>query len=302
LIEGGFVMDAIDRIRAFNRFYTGHLGLLTRSYLGSGLALTEVRILHDLDTPVAPRARDLALGLGLDEGQVSRVLAGFERRGWLDRPPSSADARVRDLRLTGEGRRVAAELRDASRAALAALIPARRVAAVAAALAEAEAALGDGPVTLRDLAPGDAGWIISRHGALYAQDEGFDASFEALVAEILAAFLRHHDPSRERGWIAARGGVRLGSIFVVAETSEVAKLRLFLVEPSERGSGLAQQMLDTAIRFAQDAGFATMRLWTHESHRAAGRLYARNGFVLTEARPTRSFGQDVVSQVWERGV
>jgi DNA-binding MarR family transcriptional regulator len=296
----GFGMDAIDRIRAFNRFYTGHLGLLTRSYLGSGLGLSEVRILHDLDVADPPRARDLAQGLGLDEGQVSRVLAGFERRGWLERHPSAADARVRDLVLTREGRRLAAELRAASRAALAAVIPAARAGAVADALAGAKAALVPGQVTLRHLMPGDAGWIIGRHGALYAKDEGFDTTFEALVAEILAAFLRQHDPARERGWIAARGPLRLGSIFVVAEAPEVAKLRLFFVEKSERGTGLAQQMLDAAMGFARDAGFTAMRLWTHESHRAAGRLYARNGFGLTEASPTRSYGQDVVTQVWER--
>ncbi|WP_309668290.1 helix-turn-helix domain-containing GNAT family N-acetyltransferase [Tabrizicola sp.] len=293
-------MDSIDRIRAFNRFYTGHLGLLSRNYLGSGLGLTEVRILHDLDATEPPRARDLALGLGLDEGQVSRVLAGFGRRGWLERRPSEVDARVRDLGLTAAGRQVVAELRAASRAALAEVIPVARAEVVARTLAEAEAALGRGEIALRDLAPGDAGWIIERHGALYAEDEGFDVTFEALVAEILGAFLRQHDPARERGWIAARATLRLGSIFVVAEAPKVAKLRLFLVERSERGTGLAQQMLETALDFARGAGFTSIRLWTHESHRAAGRLYARNGFRLTEAHPVQSFGQDMVTQAWER--
>lgn len=295
-------MDAIDRIRAFNRFYTGHLGLLSRSYLGSGLGLTEVRILHDLDAERVPKARALAHRLGLDEGYVSRVLAGFERRGWLERRRGAGDARVRDLALTVEGRAAAAGLRAASRAALAEVIPAARIGAVAAALSEAEAAFGIGEVVLRDLQPGDAGWIIGRHGALYAEDEGFDATFEALVADILAAFLRHHDPARERGWIAVRGSQRLGSIFVVAETPQVAKLRLVLVERSERGTGLAQRMLETAMGFARGAGYSAMRLWTHESHRAAGRLYARNGFILTEATPARSFGQDVVAQVWQRAL
>jgi DNA-binding MarR family transcriptional regulator len=293
-------MDAIDQIRAFNRFYTGHLGLLQQSYLGSGLGLTEVRILHDLDRPNPARARDVALELGLDEGQVSRLLAGFQRRGWLERRPSASDARARELVLTAAGRAQVADLREASRAALATVIPAARAEAVASALADAQAALAAGEVTLRDLHPGDAGWIVSRHGALYAADEGFDESFEALVAEILAAFLRKHDPARERGWIAARGPLRLGSIFVVAEAPEVAKLRLFFLEKSERGTGLAQRMLDTAMGFAQGAGFASMRLWTHESHRAAGRLYARNGFALTGGGAARSFGQDVVEQVWER--
>ncbi len=295
-------MDAIDRIRAFNRFYIGHLGLLSRSYLGSGLGLTEVRILHDLDAENVPKARAVALGLGLDEGYVSRVLAGFERRGWLERQRGTGDARVRDLALTQAGRAAAAGLRAASRAALVQVIPAARIGAVAAALDATEAAFGVGEVVLRDLQPGDAGWIIGRHGALYAEDEGFDATFEALVADILAAFLRHHDPARERGWIAVRGSRRLGSVIVVAETPQVAKLRLVLVERCERGTGLAQRMLETAMSFARDAGYTGMRLWTHESHRAAGRLYARNGFILTEATPARSFGQNVVAQVWQRAL
>jgi DNA-binding MarR family transcriptional regulator/GNAT superfamily N-acetyltransferase len=293
-------LDVLDRIRAFNRFYSGHLGLLTDSYLGSGLRLTEARILHDLDQPDPPRARDLARDLRLDEGQVSRVLAGFQRRGWLKRRPSAGDARARDLVLTAAGRAQVAALREASRAALSTVIPAARLEGVAQALADARAALETGEITLRGLQPGDAGWVISRHGALYAADEGFDEGFEALVAEILSSFLRRHDPARERGWIAARGPLRLGSIFVVAETPEVAKLRLFFVEKSERGTGLAQRMLETAMGFAQGAGFTSMRLWTHESHRAAGRLYARNGFALTRSGPARSFGQPVVEQVWER--
>lgn len=295
-------MDSIDRIRAFNRFYTRELGLVGRSYLGSGLGLTEVRILHDLDTARPQNARDLARELGLDEGYVSRVLAGFERRGWLVRVPAQGDRRVRDLALTEAGRAEASRLRAASRAGLAEAIPSARLAAVAEALGKAEAAFGRGDVVLRGLQPGDAGWVMSRHGALYAADEGFDTSFEALVGAVLAEFLRGHDPARERGWIVARGSRRLGSIFVVAEAPEVARLRLVFLEPSERGTGLAQRMLETALRFARDAGYRRMRLWTHESHRAAGRLYARNGFVLMDAQPGRSFGVDVVTQVWERAL
>lgn len=299
-------MDTIDRIRAFNRAHTARLGILGRSYLGSGLGLAEVRILHDLDRDSPPRGRALAKVLGLDEGQVSRSLARFERMGWLTRRVAGDDARRRDLGLTPAGKRLVADLKARSRAGIAALIaPLGRDerSALIAALDTAEALLsGDAPApaVLRDLAPGDAGWIVERHGALYAEDEGFDASFEALVAEIVADFLRSHDPARERGWIAARGDHRLGSIFCVREAETVAKLRLFLVEKSERGNGLAQGMLETCLAFARAAGFRRIRLWTHESHRAAGRLYARNGFALTGSVPARSFGRDVVEQVWER--
>jgi GNAT superfamily N-acetyltransferase len=155
-------------------------------------------------------------------------------------------------------------------------------------------------MNLRDLEPGDAGWVISRHGALYAAEEGYDHTFEALVAEIMAEFLRRADPVRERGWIAEDGGTPLGSIFCMADDPDTARLRLFLIDPAARGTGLAQVMLDTCMSFARAAGYRHMRLWTHESHRAAGRLYARNGFVMTDTAPARAFGQDVVDQTWER--
>jgi DNA-binding MarR family transcriptional regulator len=295
-------MDSIDHIRAFNRLWTGRIGLLSRSYLDSGLGLTEVRVLHDLaDGPV--RARSLAQGLALDEGYLSRMLRQFEARGWITRVVVEGDARARDIALTADGHAQAKALKAASRDAIAAMMAGLdgvQQHLLQDGLARATAALADQPVTLRALQPGDAGWITARHGAIYAADEGFDATFEALVAEILAAFLRGHDPARERGWIAARGDQRLGSIFCVAGPDGTAKLRLFFVEHAARGSGLAQRMLDTCIGFARDAGYPRIRLWTHESHRAAGRLYARNGFALTDSRAARSFGQDVVEQTWER--
>ncbi len=155
-------------------------------------------------------------------------------------------------------------------------------------------------VVLRPFRDEDSDWIIERHGALYAQAEGFDETFPVLVAGIVRDFLTAHDPERERGWVAEREGQRLGSIFCVDAGDGVAKLRLFLVEPEARGTGLAQRMLEACVGFAQEAGYARMRLWTHESHRAAGRLYARNRFELTASAAARSFGVDVVEQTWER--
>jgi GNAT superfamily N-acetyltransferase len=160
-------------------------------------------------------------------------------------------------------------------------------------------------IVLQPFTASDADWLIARHAVLYAADEGFDETFHVLVADIVARFLATHDPIRERGWVAWRGAARLGSIFCVTEDAQVpgvAKLRLFLVEPSARGTGLAQMLLDTCLGFARSAGYTRMRLWTHESHLAAGRLYARNGFRLCESRPARSFGQDVVEQVWDRAL
>lgn len=158
----------------------------------------------------------------------------------------------------------------------------------------------DDTVILRDLRIGDAGWLIEQHGALYARDEGFDESFEALVAEILAAFIRAHDPATERGWIAEEGGNRLGSIFCVQSGEPgVAKLRLFLLVPEARGRGLGQRLLDECLGFARAAEYTHLKLWTHESHRAACALYARNGFTCTASFPVRSFGVDLVEQTWE---
>ena len=154
-------------------------------------------------------------------------------------------------------------------------------------------------IELRDLAPGDAGWVISRHGALYAAEAGFDAHFEALVAKIVADFLRHHDPAREHGWIAWSGGRRVGCIFCVRVNDDVAKLRLFLLEPEVRGRGLGRRLLATVLDFARSRGYRRLTLWTHESHRAACALYAATGFTLTEARPVHNYGCDLVEQEWQ---
>ena len=160
-----------------------------------------------------------------------------------------------------------------------------------------------GTVTLRDLEIGDAGWLIEQHAVLYARHDGFDASFEALVAEVLAAFIRTRDPARERAFIAEEDGRRLGSVFCMRSGEPgVAQLRLFLLVPEARGRGLGQRLLDACLGFARGAGYARMRLWTHESHRTACALYARNGFFLTQSRPVRSFGQDLVEQAWEIGL
>jgi len=158
-------------------------------------------------------------------------------------------------------------------------------------------------VTFRDLEPGDAGWLIERHAVLYTRDEGFDATFEALVAEILAAYIRRHDPATERAFIAVEDGRRLGSVFCVQSGEPgVAKLRLFLLIPEARGRGLGQRLLDACLGFAREAGYDRLRLWTHESHEAACALYARNGFELIASCPVRSFGVDLVEQTWEIGL
>lgn len=302
------IMDDIDRIRAFNRLYTGRFGLLSRSYLRSGFGVSEARLLYDLGESPGAEARALARALGLDEGQVSRTVAAFVKRGLVERGTDEGDARRRPLRLTAAGQEFLAGLRAQSRAAVAESLsglPDGRGARLAALLGRAtRLMIAPDAVDLRSLQPGDAGWVIGRHGALYAQDEGYDQRFESLVAGIVAGFLDRGDTGRERGWIAVDAtGDRLGCIFCMAEgpdQPDIARLRLFLLEPDARGTGLAQRMIETCLGFARDAGYRHIRLWTHESHRAAGRLYERNGFTLTSRTEGEAFGQKVVDQTWER--
>lgn len=158
------------------------------------------------------------------------------------------------------------------------------------------------PARIDRFTAGDSDWLIARHAALYARDEGFDASFGPLVAGIVQDFLACHDPAREAGWIARDDARRLGSTFVVAESDRIAKLRLVLIEPEARGTGLAQRLMDTALGFASEAGYTRMRLWTHASHVAACRLYARNGFAPISSVARRSFGQDVIEQIWDHAL
>ena len=298
-------MDIIDRIRAFNRFYTAWLGVLDRNFLQSGLGLTEARVLYELGRPEPPAARAMAAGLGLDEGYLSRILKRFAAAGWLDRRPDPEDARRARLGLTAAGTAALADLRARSRAAIGSQIAglsAGDAGRLTGAMAEMRALLGDTalpPVTLRDLGPGDAGWVIERHGALYAENDGFDATFEALVGEIMVAVLRDRDPACERGWIATRGGRRVGCIFCMRDDAETARLRLFLVLPEARGTGLGTRLLDECLDFARGCDYRRLVLWTHESHRAACALYRKRGFRLTDQHDVRSFGQDLVAQNWE---
>lgn len=292
--------DAIDRIRAFNRNYTRALGLTGRTYLQSGRTLAEVRLIHEIGGLGPVTARSLATSLGLDQAQLSRMLARLERDGIVVRAADTTDARQAFLRLTPEGQALLDRFSTQSRAALSALVPPDRRPLLADALDRAWSLLSPPPEPLiRPLQPGDAGWIIGTHGALYARDEGYDASFEALVARIMADFLDRKDCSREAAWIAEQGGRRLGTISCMAEDRETARLRLFILVPEARGLGLGQRLHDTCLTFARAAGYRRMVLWTHESHRAACALYARNGWRLISSRPARAYGQDVVDQDWE---
>lgn len=296
----------IAAVRRFTRFYTRHLGVLREGLLDSPYALTEARVLYELAQAPELGASELARRLALDAGYLSRILRRFEADGLLARDPVPADGRRSALRLTEAGREAFAALDAASRAQVRGLLaglptPARQhlVAAMRAieALLDREA---PAPWLIRPLGPGDGGWVVESHGRLYAAEYGWNAEFEALVAEIVAGFLRAHDPAREGGWIAERDGVPVGSVFVVRQDARTARLRLLLVEPGARGLGIGKRLVEHAMGFARGAGYARMTLWTNDVLVAARRIYEAAGFTCTGREPHRSFGKDLVAETWER--
>ena len=305
----------VRALRAFNRFYTQRIGVLD-PYLGSAFSLTEVRVLYELAHHGSTTASELARRLLLDAGYLSRIVARFAGQGWIERTPSPTDARQQVLTLTDAGRSAFEPLQQRSReeaaALLAPLSPTARAGLITAlhqaqALLEAPAPNGaapsDSPVTLRAPRAGDMGWVVEQHGALYAQEYGWNTEFEALVAEIVAGMIRAHDPTWEAGWIAERttpnGTERLGSAFVVRKAEGVAQLRLVLVAPAARGLGLGARLTDTCLAFARAKGYRKMVLWTNANLLAARALYARRGFRLTASEPYHGYGHDLVSETWE---
>lgn len=295
----------IAAVRAFNRDYTRRIGLLGRGMLGSPFSLTEARVLYELAHRPGITASVLAQELHLDGGYLSRLLKGFGSRKLLRRTRAAGDGRQQHLKLTAAGHRVFVPLERRSqaqvRAMLAGLDEARRNALVAAMMTihEALEPPADQEVRLRDPVPGDLGWVVASHGAIYAREFGWDAGFEGLVAGIVADFARKAEPARERCWIAEKAGKRLGCVFLVKADETTAKLRLLLVESQARGTGLGRRLVGECVQFARRTGYRRMTLWTHQNLIAARRLYEEAGFRRVAAEARRSFGQDVVSETWE---
>jgi DNA-binding MarR family transcriptional regulator/GNAT superfamily N-acetyltransferase len=303
-------LDArIDAVRRFSRFYTRHLGLLQEGYLESPYSLTEARVLYELAHHGPTTASTLAAGLSLDAGYLSRLLQRFDRQGLIARSPSPLDGRQQIIRLTEEGQRAFAPLDQRSRDDIARMLEPVTPGAqqrLVEAMRTIEtvfdpAAQTSAPYLIRDHRPGDMGWVVMRHGAIYAAEYGWDATFEALVARIAADFLDHFDPACDHCWIAERGGVNIGSIFLVKHPDRegVAKLRLLLVEPGARGLGVGRRLVEECIRFARQAGYHTITLWTNDVLVAARRIYEAAGFHLVHEAPHHAFGHDLVEQTWE---
>lgn len=304
---GGPGSDRVAAVRRFNRFYTQQIGVLEEGLLRTPFPLPEARVLWELGGHGSTTATDLQAALDLDPGYLSRLLRRLERRGVVEGRRSTVDARQRLLALTPVGRRAFVELDAASAAQIDDLLGRlsdRDQTQLVAAMQTIEALLRPAaepraPFLLRPPRPGDMGWVISRHGARYAQEYGWDESFEALVAEIVTAFAQEHDPRRERCWIAERRGEPVGSIFLVRQSDEVAKLRLLLVEPHARGLGIGAALVAECVETARLLGYRKMTLWTQSILTAARRLYQQAGFRLTAEEPSRAFGRDLVSETWD---
>lgn len=301
-------LDAdVAAVRRFNRLYTRHIGLLGQGHLRSPFSLTEVRVMYEIAHRDTPTATEIGRALGLDAGYLSRLLRGFEAAGLLERRTSPADARQNLLRLTRQGRSSFGTL-DARASRQIARLLRRRPAAGRRRMVDAMRTIERqlaGPsaavpaFSLRPHRPGDIGWIVHRHGALYCQEHGWDERFEALVAEIAASFVRNFDASRERCWLAEHDGAIVGTVMLVRHSDEVAKLRLLLVEPAARGLGLGRRLVDECVRFAREVGYRTITLWTQSTLAAARSIYEHAGFRLVASESHSMFGPLLTAETWE---
>jgi len=297
--------DRAEQVRSFNRFYTRRIGVLQDRMLGSEFSLTELRVLYELSSRGAARASDLRSDLGLNAGYLSRVIASLEARGLLQKSPNPEDARSQLLSLTAHGQETFQPYDAASRqeamALLEPLTEAQRQGVVEA-MARISALLGERnrEYLLRDPQPGDMGWVVHKQAQLYATEYGWNSEFEALLAEIVATYLREYDPASDRCWIAEQHGDIIGSVFVVRHDANTAKLRMLYVDAGARGLGIGRTLVEEAIAFARLAGYSRMVLWTNAVLHDAVRLYEKAGFALVEEEQHHSFGKDQVSQVWAR--
>jgi DNA-binding MarR family transcriptional regulator/GNAT superfamily N-acetyltransferase len=298
----------VTAVRRFNRFYTSAIGVLDRRYLGSPYSVAEGRVLYEVATGEGVTPKAVSEITRIDPGYLSRILARLERDGMVARRRSAADGRSVELRLTPDGAAMFAGFNLRSEALAEDLIQglsADERRRLVDAIETAQALLGkkapaDAPIVLRPHGPGDMGWVTERHGVLYGREYGWGSGIEAVTARVCADFLEHFDPAKERCWIAERGGERVGCVFIVKEPDApgVARLRLLLVEPGGRGTGLGRRLVEECVAFARQAGHREIVLWTHEVLTAARKIYAAAGFEITETWTHAEFGKSEVSETW----
>jgi DNA-binding MarR family transcriptional regulator/GNAT superfamily N-acetyltransferase len=305
-------VSSLDRriaaIRRFNRFYTVKLGVLSETFLDTPFSLTEARVLQALSHRDGATATWLGRELDLDAGYLSRILRDFERQGLITRHQSTQDARQTLISLTEAGRDAFEPLDRGSYHAVGQMLSPLSDAdqgRLVGAMRQISGLLGEPPESgagpafiLRAHRPGDMGWIASRHGALYSEEYGLNHKMEAYVAEVVAKFLREFDPAREHCWIAEQDGAPIGSVFLVKETEDIAKLRLLIVEPKARGLGVGRRLVEECVRFARQAGYKEITLWTHSILTAARRIYDSVGFQIIDTETHDEFGPELVGETW----
>ncbi|MGD1969394.1 MAG: helix-turn-helix domain-containing GNAT family N-acetyltransferase [Desulfobacterales bacterium] len=299
--------EAVARYRKFNRFYTKQIGLLNQGLLETRFPLIQARVLYELAQQDQTTASVLVGKLNIDPGYLSRILSTFQKEGLLHKSRSTSDSRQRILKLTTRGKKSYAELDERSRNVAEEML--RDLAEedrhrLLHAMQTIETLLDaepkpPAPFLLRSHRPGDIGWIIHRHGVVYAEEYGFDETFEALVAEILVEFIRNHDPRRECLWIAEQAGHRIGSIMIVDAGDRIAQLRLLLVEPKTRDQRVGTQLIDACINFSNRHRYRKIKLWTQSNLLAARHLYVKKGFEKVSQSPHKSFGQNLIAEIWE---
>lgn len=307
MLRGGLEEKTVA-VRRFNRLFTRRIGVLREGLLHSPYSLAEARVMVEIAIRDGEAsASELARDLGLDPGHLSRILSGLEGRSLVEKSRSEADGRRRILSLTKEGEEAYKMLDERSREEVAEMLGGLSEgdqSRLLEAMRTIEGILDKSlkfsePFYLRPHEPGDMGWVVHRHGALYAKEYGWDETFEALVAGIVADFINHFDPDRERVWVAEMNGEIVGCVFLVKESGTVAKLRLLLVEPTARGLGLGNRLVEECIRFARGRGYKKITLWTNDVLDAARHIYEEKGFVLVDEEAHHSFGKDLVGQNWE---
>ena len=301
------LIKSVADVRRFNRFYTKRIGLLEQGLLKTKFPLTQARIIFELAQHEQSTASELINELDLDPGYLSRILRTFEKDGLIRKTRSKSDNRHRLLKLTAKGKKSFSVLNNRSKQEIEELLKGLSEEdrhRLLNALQTIKNILGAKPESnrlylLRSHRPGDIGWITHRHGAVYAEEYSFDETFEALVAEILARFIKDHDPKRERIWIAEQDGEQVGSVMIVDAGDQIAQLHLLFVDPKARGKGIGKRLIDECIHFAKRNNYQKIKLWTQSILLEARHLYSKAGFSITEEEPHTSFGQDLIAEIWE---
>jgi DNA-binding MarR family transcriptional regulator/N-acetylglutamate synthase-like GNAT family acetyltransferase len=298
----------VQAVRRFNRFYTRQIGLLDEGLLNSPFSLTQCRTLYELAQREHTTAVELCRDLGLDAGYLSRILTAFEKASLIEKETSPKDARQALLTLTKKGRKAFGPLNASSNEQIGTMLdklPMGKQDALIDAMETIESVLSSEgerltSYVLRQHRPGDMGWVVQRHGVVYHQEYAYDERFEALVAGIVAEFIEKLDPARERCWIAEKDGANVGSVFLVRKSASVAKLRLLLVEPSVRGLGIGKRLVEECSRFAREAGYKKIMLWTQSELAAARRIYQNAGFQLIAEEKHQNWSRtDLVAETWQ---